>query len=255
MNPRPAGQPSTRGSDTGGTEETRSETQVGDRLRAIEERIVEACTRSGRDREEVTLVGASKRQPLERLRAAFDAGLRVFGENRVQEAERKRPLLDAGAQWHLLGPLQSNKIRRAVGLFSLIHSVDRLRIAELLSREATARGLVVPCLLEVNLAGEPTKHGFRPDELATAVETLANLPGLALQGLMAIPPPEKLPEEARRWFRALRRLRDQHHENVGSGLSMGMSRDFAIAIEEGATWVRVGNDLFGARPESNDVPH
>lgn len=200
----------------------------------------------------ITLVGASKQQPLARMRAAFDAGLRTFGENRVQEARGKASELPAAIDWHLLGPLQSNKARDAVALFSTIHSIDRTKIARAVERQAERAGKKIRGFLEVNLGGEASKHGFEPSTLAREVEPLAELEHLELLGLMAIPPWEESPAATRRWFARLRELRDQlfarsEWSTRPGCLSMGMSTDFEIAIEEGATHVRVGTDLFGER--------
>lgn len=225
--------------------------EVARRLAAIEERIEAACRRAGRGRAEVTLIGASKTHPPATLRAAWDAGLRVFGENRVQEAEGKVAELPAEVDWHLIGPLQSNKARRAVELFSTIHSIDRLKIARTLDRVAAELSVTRSGLLEVNLAAEETKHGFRPADLTAAARELRGLERIEIRGLMAIPPFGP-PEEARRWFEALRELAATVSESGLPGwrgwLSMGMSSDFEVAIEEGATHVRIGTDLFGARP-------
>jgi hypothetical protein len=200
----------------------------------------------------VRLVGVSKGQPAAAARAAWEAGLRVFGENRVQEAAEKVDALPPAAEWHLIGPLQTNKARRAVELFAVVHSIDRPRIAEVVEREAAARGKVIPGFIEVNLAGEAAKHGFAPEGLAEAVRPLAGLQHLRIAGLMAIPPQGDDPEASRRWFRALRALRDglaaRPEWSAWPGwLSMGMSDDFEVAIEEGATHVRVGTALFGQR--------
>ncbi len=231
---------------------------IGERWREIQRRIEAACERCGRDPSSVTLVGASKRQPAENLLAAHRAGLSVFGENRVQEADAKHGFLPADVQWHLIGPLQSNKVRLAVQLFDVIHSVDRLKIARLLNREAARLARILPCLLEVNLGGEESKHGFTVEELTAAVVPLAELESLRIQGLMAIPPRASDPEASRGWFRQLRTLRDQLAERQPwsespGWLSMGMSGDFEVAIEEGATHVRVGTALFGPRaaPETS----
>jgi len=187
---------------------------------------------------------------------AFRAGLAVFGENRVQEGLAKRrelpPEVAAGISWHLIGPLQSNKVRAALDLTTVIHSIDRVRIAEAIDREAAARGLTVSGLVEVNLAGEESKHGFSPQGLAAALQPLVALGHLRLSGLMAIPPPAASPEASRPWFRALRELRDTlaarpEWADFPGWLSMGMSDDFEVAIEEGATHVRVGTALFGSR--------
>jgi hypothetical protein len=199
----------------------------------------------------VTLVGASKGQPVARLLAAWEAGVRVLGENRVQEAQGKAPELPPEVEWHLIGPLQSNKVKAAAELFSTVHSVDRAKIGLLLEREAAARGRSLQGFLEVNLGGEATKHGFPADGLAAAAAPLAGLAHLRIVGLMAIPPQEEDPEAMRPWFRRLRELRDGLRRLPAwpglDGLSMGMSADFAVAIEEGATHVRVGTALFGAR--------
>ncbi|MDY7091916.1 MAG: YggS family pyridoxal phosphate-dependent enzyme [Acidobacteriota bacterium] len=248
---------------------------IPQRLAAIEERILQACQRAGRRREEVTLVGVSKLQPLTKLQEAWEAGLRVFGENRVQEAEDKVPHMPDGVEWHLIGPLQSNKTKRAAQLFQVVHSVDRLKIARRLDRdfaaqeeearpEAKARRL--RCFLEVNLGEEESKHGFSPSGILEAAPQLREFEHLEIVGLMAIPPqPEEGssdpdapdPEaQARGWFRRLAELRDQllaepGWEKCPGWLSMGMSADFEIAIEEGATHVRVGTALFGPRPAAS----
>lgn len=225
---------------------------LASRLSAIRARIGEACRRSGRSESDVVLVGASKVQPLPVLKAAFEAGLRVFGENRVQEGLAKAAELPQEIEWHLIGPLQSNKVRAALGLFRTIHSVDRLKVAEAVDREAGARGLAVQGFLEINVGEEESKHGFSPRGLAEAVRPLADLQNLRIVGLMAIPPQGDGPEESRPWFRKLRGLRDElaarpEWKDFPGLLSMGMSDDFEVAVEEGATHVRVGTALFGPR--------
>jgi pyridoxal phosphate enzyme (YggS family) len=231
------------------------EAGIADRLAHIRARIDEACRRAGRPAGSVTLVGASKTQPAATVAAAFRAGLRVCGENRVQEGLSKSrelpPAMAAGIDWHLIGPLQSNKVRTALDLFRTVHSIDRLRIAEAIDREAGARGIPVSGLLEVNLGGEESKHGFAPDGLAETARPLAGLAHLRIAGLMAIPP-QGGAEESRRWFRRLRELRDDlaacpEWAGFPGWLSMGMSDDFEVAVEEGATHVRVGTALFGPR--------
>jgi pyridoxal phosphate enzyme (YggS family) len=226
------------------------EDSIRQRLEQLNHQLTEACREAGRDPAEVTLVGVSKGQPVERLQAAWKEGLRVFGENRVQEALTKGPELPPEASWHLIGPLQSNKVKKALDLFTTIHSVDRPKIARALSREAHERNLTLRCFLEVNLGDETNKHGFPASGLADAVAPLADLPNLEIAGLMAIPPHDETP---RHWFRKLRQLRDDlSRRPEWSGwpgwLSMGMSGDFAEAIAEGATHVRVGTALFGPRP-------
>jgi len=228
------------------------------RLAAIRDRIAAACRRAGRDPSEVVLVGVSKTHPAAAVEAAWRAGLRTLGENRVQEALAKSrelahlPQPPDGPEWHLIGPLQSNKVRSALELFRTIHSIDRASIAEALDREAAARGLHLTGFLEINVGAEPSKHGFLPDGLAEAVRPLAGLQHLRIAGLMAIPPQGDDPEESRRWFVRLRELRDAlvarpEWSGWPGWLSMGMSHDFEVAIEEGATHVRVGTAIFGAR--------
>jgi pyridoxal phosphate enzyme (YggS family) len=231
-------------------------TQIGDeiagRLARIRERIARAAERAGRDPADVVLVGASKRQEPERLRAAREAGLEVFGENRVQEAEEHRQVVP-DATWHLIGPLQSNKAKRAVELFSAVHSVDRLKIARHLDRHAGEAGVTLECFLEVNVGAEESKAGFLPEGLAERVAPIAALDHLRVLGLMAIPPAPETPDDSRRWFRALRRLSETlaarpEWRGWPGRLSMGMSADYEIAVEEGATHVRIGTALFGRRP-------
>lgn len=221
---------------------------VAERLASIKERVAAACSRAHRDPAEITVLGAAKRQTDERLRAACEAGLEDFGENIVQEAEAHRRLLaNARITWHLIGPLQSNKTRKAVELFDCVHSIDRLKIARRLNAEAHRIDRKLQGFLEVNLGGEPTKYGFAPEALSSALEEVADLSHLSVSGLMAIPPVATNESDARSWFRKLRELRDAH---LGPGsLSMGMSSDFEVAIEEGATHVRIGSSLFGPRVE------
>jgi PLP dependent protein len=226
---------------------------ISERYLQITRRIEEACQRSGRHPQEVVLVGASKTQPAAILAEAWRAGLRVFGENRVQEAVAKSSELTSYAiEWHLIGPLQSNKVKPALDLFRTVHSIDRPRIAEALDQEAGRRGLKISGLLEVNLGNEESKHGFSPEGLAEAARPLAGLEHLKIVGLMAIPPQADDPEGSRPWFRKLRELRDElgarpEWPGFPGWLSMGMSHDFEVAVEEGATHVRVGTLLFGAR--------
>lgn len=229
-----------------------SESQIAERLRQIHLNIAAACERSRREPSEVTIVGASKSQPVERLAWAWNSGLKVFGENRVQEALSKSSQLSADIDWHLIGPLQSNKAKRAAELFSTVHSIDRIKIARLLDREAAQVGRPLRGFVEINLAREDTKHGFDPDDLAGQIEPLADLKSLEIVGLMAIPPFESDRDKARSWFRALRELRDSiislpPWTDCPGFLSMGMSHDYDLAVEEGATHVRIGTALFGPR--------
>jgi PLP dependent protein len=227
------------------------------RLEAINRRIAAACERAGRQVSEITLVAVSKTVSADRIREAIEAGVRTLGESRVQEAAVKIPELkslsaERKVQWHLIGHLQSNKARRAVELFDAVHSVDSLKLAERLNHVSGESGRRLPIFIEVNLGGEESKTGAAPGETLPLCEQIGKLPDLELKGLMAVPPFSDNPEDARPFFRRLRRFRDEARQAgaVGSqfnDLSMGMSDDFEIAIEEGATFIRVGTALFGAR--------
>ena len=225
----------------------------------ILERIAAACARVGRDAADVQLVAVSKTVPAERLRNAVAAGLTDLGENRVQEGEAKRPDLP-GAAWHLIGPLQSNKARRALVAFDVIHSVDAVDLAQRLdrlAREVRAAGPAspFPVLLQVNVDGDPAKAGFAPEALPAALDEIAPLDALEVRGLMTIGRFTTDPAVARPTFTALRRLSESLRPTnpaLGSALSMGMSDDFEVAVEEGATIVRVGRALFGDRPHRHD---
>ena len=228
------------------------EPTVTERVNVIRRRIAEACHRCGRDPGEITLLGASKSQPLERMQEAWSAGVRVFGENRVQEALAKMPNLPGEIDWHLIGPLQTNKVKKVVPRFSTVHSIDRIKLARALDKEARKSDRRIDGLLEVNLGAEESKHGFLPDELPGVVEELTSLQAVRWIGLMAIPPFESELEAMRPWFQRLRQLRDELCPVLGweggpGCLSMGMSLDFEVAIEEGATHVRIGTELFGPR--------
>jgi hypothetical protein len=226
---------------------------IADNIVRVQERIAAACGRAGRRPEEVKLVAVSKTVPPERIRQACDAGLRDFGENRVQEASAKRaPLADLDATWHLVGHLQTNKAWHARELFQCIHSVDSLRLAEKLDKAAVPGRERLPVLLEVNFAEEPSKSGARGGEVLQLAEGVGLLPTLELRGLMVIPPFFEDPEQARPFFRRLRELaamiQSRNLPGVSMGeLSMGMSHDFEVAIEEGATMVRIGTAIFGPR--------
>lgn len=227
---------------------------VRERLGAIRESIDRASRRAGRS-DEVKLVAVSKTVDVARIRAAIDAGQYVFGENRVQEALAKIDRLSSDPtplEWHLLGHLQTNKVARAARAFSCIESVDSFRLASALDRAAAAHDARVSVLLEVNVAGEASKSGFRPDELDGALESVVRLTALQPRGLMTVAPVAPDPEDVRWVFRHLCELRDSLRERYAladfSELSMGMSDDFRVAIEEGATIVRIGRALFGDRP-------
>jgi PLP dependent protein len=227
--------------------------EIRDNIARVEGRITAACRRSGRRREDVRLVAVSKTHPPELIRAAFEAGLRDFGENRVQEAKAKRPqLANLDASWHLVGHLQSNKARVARELFQWVHSLDSLHLAERLAHAAEPTGARLPVLIEVNLGEETSKSGVQVREVADLAEQIAKLPKLELRGLMVIPPFQDNPEDVRPYFRQLRTLAAdlaaRQLPNVSMReLSMGMSHDFEVAIEEGATIVRIGTAIFGSR--------
>ncbi len=219
----------------------------------VRERIAAACHRSGRRAEDVKLVAVSKTVPPDRIRQAYQAGLRDFGENRVQEAEEKRPALsDLTVTWHLIGHLQTNKAKPARDLFHWVHSVDSLRLATKLDKSAVCSGERLQVLLEVNLGDEPSKSGARENEVLLLAEQIGQLETLELRGLMTIPPFLEEPEHVRPFFRRLRdlagKIESAHLPGVSmQDLSMGMSHDFEVAIEEGATIVRVGTAIFGVR--------
>jgi pyridoxal phosphate enzyme (YggS family) len=226
---------------------------IADRVAAVRERIARAAERASRPPDDITLVAVSKTFPAEAVRAAFAAGVRHFGENRVQEASTKidalADLRSRGLQWHLIGHLQSNKGRKAASLFDVVQSVDSVALAERLARAATESGRALRVLVQVDLAGEATKSGVSEADLTEALRRMGGLDGLQVSGLMALPP-YLGPEEVRPYFRRLRILRDEAvREGLldGSDLSMGMSHDFEAAVEEGATIVRVGTAIFGAR--------
>ncbi len=240
------------------------------RARDIQGRIAAAAQRVGRQPASVALVAVTKTIPVERMLAAAALGLTVFGENRVQEARDKRELLEALAQndpsvgrllaqtrWELIGHLQTNKAGRALDLFDRVQSVDSVHLAEALNTRASALGRVLPILLEVNAGGEASKSGFAPGEVESAARVITTLPALRIEGLMTVAPIVPELEQARPVFRSLRELRDNLRAAIPLGeqgwseLSMGMSDDFEVAIEEGATLVRIGRGLFGERP----APH
>jgi len=220
---------------------------VGEAVAHVRERIASAAGRAGRRQEEITLVAVTKGVALSRIREAVAAGVVDVGESRVQEAAPKVAALREAVRWHLVGHLQRNKAPLAAGLFNVIHSLDSVRLAETLSRHAPQR---VDVLVQVNVAREPQKYGLPPEALADVLRSVASLPGIRVVGLMTIPPLHPDPEHARPLFRRLRTLRDEGARVLGTALphlSMGMSDDFEVAVEEGATLVRVGRAIFGPR--------
>lgn len=219
-------------------------------LERILERMNQACSRADRSTEDVELVAVSKTKPAEVIQEAVDAGQLLFGENRVQEVMQKRPLLPSRLRWHLIGPLQSNKVRKILPMVEMIEAVDSLDIARDINRIAADLGLHPKVLLEINVATESSKHGFTAAAIREQLEELYRLDRLYIQGLMCIPPFDPAPEHSRKYFKQLRTLRDELEKLGGAPLpvlSMGMSHDFEVAIEEGANLVRVGTAIFGGR--------
>ncbi len=224
--------------------------EVAAALKTVRGRIEDSCARCGRAPGSVSLVAVTKTVPAEAVREMLRAGHDVFGENRVQEALRKMEQVGGGARWHLVGHLQSNKARHAVGAFELIHSLDGLPLAEEIDRRAAARGARQAVLVQVNLSREPTKSGVDESGARRLIEAILGLAHLDLRGLMTIPPPSDAAERSRPWFARLRELRDRIQADTARPLpelSMGMTDDFDVAIEEGATIVRIGRALFGER--------
>ena len=222
--------------------------------RRVMETIHSAATRCGRNPSEIKLLAATKSQSVAAIREAIKAGIRLFGENYIQEARIKRESVEESVEWHMIGHLQRNKVKAAVELFSLIQSLDGLELARALDREGKRRGQVVRVFVEVNLAGEQTKSGISRGGLALLLEEVGGLANLAVEGLMTIPPFHEDPEEIRPYFRGLKELQESlaglKIPNVQPReLSMGMTHDYAVAIEEGATMVRIGTAIFGERKE------
>lgn len=218
----------------------------------IKKRVEAACQRAGRNPEEVTLIAVSKTKPVEMLREAYEAGARDFGENKVQEILAKEPKLPEDIRWHMIGHLQTNKVRQIVGKTCLIHSVDSVRLAEEIHKESVKKGLVTQILLEVNVAEEESKFGFHVEEVEDALKQIQEHSGVCVRGLMTIAPFVDNPEDNRPVFQKLNKLYvDMKTKNIDNDtmniLSMGMTGDFEVAVEEGATMVRVGTGIFGAR--------
>ena len=226
-------------------------------LERVQGRISAACGRVGRDPAGVEIVAVTKTHGAEVVREAWDAGLRIVGENKVQEAAWKKPASVSGPEWHLIGHLQSNKVRHALELFDVIHSVDSAKLADRINFIADEIGASPRVLLEVNVSGEKSKSGMRPEEVEATVRRIMDAcPRLTLEGLMTMAPFSENPEDARPYFRRLREMRDGLEQKFCIGLprlSMGMTGDFEVAVEEGATWVRLGTVLFGERPKVKSV--
>jgi len=229
---------------------------IAENLARVRQEIVEAAAKAGRGPGEIELVAITKAHPAEKVREAIDAGQRLFGESRVQEARAKIPELPSSLRWHFVGHLQKNKIRHALPLFEMIHSVDSLALAQDMNRIAEQEGLHPRVLLEVNVAGEGSKFGFTPDKLREQMEGLLALPRLSILGLMCIPPIANEAAASRKYFVQLRELRDSLQTEFRvdlTQLSMGMTQDFWIAVEEGATLVRVGTAIFGERSRKKQL--
>jgi PLP dependent protein len=226
-----------------------SEEDLAGRLKAVRSRIADAARRSGRAPEDVTLVAISKTQPTDVIARAIDAGATDLGENRAQELKQKVAVLGDRPRWHFVGHLQSNKVRSVVGSVVLVHSVDRFGLAEAIARRAAMLGLVQDLLIEVNVSGEASKHGVEPPRAVALAEEIAGLEAVRVVGLMTMAPFSDDPESSRLHFAALRELGSTLRSSLPDAveLSMGMTRDFEVAVEEGATLVRVGEAIFGAR--------
>jgi len=221
-------------------------------LKEVESKIQEACKKANRSREEVTLIAVSKTKPVSMLQEVYNLGIRDFGENKVQELIEKHPQLPSDIQWHMIGHLQRNKVKQVIDKATLIHSVDSLRLAEAIEMEAAKKNIVADILIEVNIAEEDSKYGFKEEEVLLAVEQIAKFPHVRIKGLMTIAPFVENPEENRIVFARLRKLsvdiESKNIDNVSVGiLSMGMTNDYQVAIEEGATMIRVGTGIFGER--------
>ena len=227
--------------------------EVSENLKKVEERIAAACARAGRDRSEVTLIAVSKTKPIEMIREAMGEGIRVFGENKVQELVTKHDeLASENLDWHMIGHLQRNKVNKLPGRVKMIHSVDSLRLAEEIDRQYEKADIVADILIEVNMAGEETKFGLAPQDVEPLLLKIANFNHICPRGLMTIAPFVEDPEENRKIFANLRKLlidiQAKNYDNINmTELSMGMTGDYEVAIEEGATFVRVGTGIFGSR--------
>lgn len=231
---------------------------VAENLKLVEEKIQAACDKVGRSREDVTLIAVSKTKPVSMLQEAYDQGIRVFGENKVQELVDKYEVMPKDIKWHMIGHLQRNKVKYIVDKVEMIHSVDSIRLAETIDKEAAKKGIVVNVLLEVNMAKEDTKFGLMPEEVMDFIHEIVRFQHIKVQGLMTIAPFVENPEENRIHFANLRKLSvdiaKEKVDNVNmSILSMGMTNDFEVAIEEGATMVRIGTAIFGERNYAHQI--
>ena len=225
---------------------------LAENLKNVEETVKKAASLSGRDLKDITLVAVSKTKPAEMIKEVYDLGIRDFGENRVQEIVEKYPVLPSDIRWHLIGHLQTNKVKYIIDKVCMIHSVDSLKLAQEISRQAVKKNVTMPVLIEVNVAGEETKFGVKPSETEELIRQIARLPQIEVKGLMTVAPIVANPEENSGCFSALQQLfvdiSGKNIDNVNMDcLSMGMSGDYSVAIKEGATHIRVGTGIFGAR--------
>lgn len=228
---------------------------IAENLKEVQRDINEVCKKCGRNPSEVTLIAVSKTKPLEDLKEAYDAGARDFGENKVQELTAKMPNLPSDIRWHMIGHLQRNKVKYIAGEVELIHSVDSFRLAEEINIQAKRKKIIIPALIEINIGDEESKFGVRPDEAKELCKEISELDSIHIEGLMTVAPAADDPEEVRRYFRKMHELfLDIKSENIDNIemkiLSMGMTNDYKVAIEEGSTMVRVGTGIFGARDYS-----
>lgn len=225
---------------------------TAENLSLVEKKIAEACERSGRKKDEVKLIAVSKTQPAEAIQEAIDYGIRSFGENKVQELKEKMEIFKEELDWHMIGHLQTNKVKYVVGKVSLIHSLENIRLAEALDKEAKKKGITADVLIEVNIAKEDTKFGIEPEKVEDFIIRVSKFDNISIKGLMTVAPYTDNPEENRKYFKELKKIMvDLNNKNIHnvnmSVLSMGMTGDYEVAIEEGATLVRVGTGIFGNR--------
>jgi pyridoxal phosphate enzyme (YggS family) len=231
---------------------------IKENLEIVESNIRKACEKAGRERSEVTLIAVSKTKPVEALREAMDCGIRVFGENKVQEMKDKNAVITEDLDWHMIGHLQANKVKYLPGMACMIHSVDNIKLAQEIEKQFAKNDIKIDVLIEVNMAAEDTKFGLSPEEVIPFVKEISALPHLNIRGLMTIAPYTEDPESNRQYFRGLRELKDKINgmellPQPMDTLSMGMTGDYQIAIEEGATFVRVGTGIFGERDYSQKI--
>ena len=226
--------------------------RISQNLKKVEARIADACERAGRNRDDITIVAATKNQGPDAIRAAIECGIKVAGESRFQEAAPKIESIGGAVEWHFIGHIQKNKVKFLTDVFSLVHSVDSIELAEAINRRADTVGRKVPVLLQVNIGQEASKHGVMPDKAAAVAKKISALPFIGLEGLMAIPPRVADAQESRKYFRELMGIKNDIESmdlnNVSmKSLSFGMSGDYEVAVEEGATHVRIGTAIFGKR--------